>query len=160
MVKSISEPELKHLEFTQGVVTRMNTNSFQIKNWSITLFTALVALYGSNSNDLFLFIATFPSVLFWLLDAYYLQQERKFRGIYNDIAGLSKEPKITKVFEMDSSLYTGWKYSFLASFLSVTMLKLYPILIFLSLGSHFLVSGDILPEELVSSFDSFKAQGS
>jgi hypothetical protein len=32
--KKFSSEEVKHLEFIQGVITRMNTNSFQMKGWT------------------------------------------------------------------------------------------------------------------------------
>lgn len=82
--------QIKHLEFIQNSITRMNKNSFQIKTFTITLVAALLAVYASSKNVYFLIITLFPTVLFWFLDAYYLQQERKFRGVYNHITGLKK----------------------------------------------------------------------
>ena len=38
------EKKLKHLEFIQNVILRMNNNSFLIKGWAITLISALFAL--------------------------------------------------------------------------------------------------------------------
>jgi hypothetical protein len=37
----MDENKRKHLEFIQGVITRMNTSSFLIKGWTITLVSAL-----------------------------------------------------------------------------------------------------------------------
>lgn len=76
----MSPEEIKHLEFIQNVITRMNTNSFQIKGWSIVIASALLAVYASNQNNYFFLAAVFPTLVFWFLDAYYLSQERKFRG--------------------------------------------------------------------------------
>ena len=73
--------KIKHLEFIQSTITRMNQNSFQIKGWMITLVSALLALYASSENVIYILIAIAPAVVFWFLDAYYLQQERRFRGI-------------------------------------------------------------------------------
>ena len=42
------ENKIKHLEFIQSTITRMNQNSFQIKGWMITLVSALLALYASS----------------------------------------------------------------------------------------------------------------
>lgn len=147
---NMSDAQLKHLEFVQNVVTRMNSNSFQIKNWSITVFTALFALYGSNTNSFFLFIATLPTLGFWMLDAYYLQQERKFRGIYEDVAQLSDKPKGNRLFQMDPSLYIEAKYSYKSSLFSKTELKLYLPLVGLSQISHYLAAGTLWPEKLSS----------
>ena len=38
--------KIKHLEFIQSTITRMNQNSFQIKGWMITLVSALLAHYA------------------------------------------------------------------------------------------------------------------
>lgn len=117
--------KLKHLEFIQNVITRMNSNSFQIKGWAITIVSALLAIYASSKNNYFIIVGAFPITIFWLLDAYYLSQERKFRGLYNDVAGISDDPKDIKTFEMRPDLYVGGKYSFWSSFFSITILNMY-----------------------------------
>ena len=89
-MKELKEQEIKHLEFIQAIINRMNSNSFSIKGWAITIVSALLALYANNSNVAYIFVAIVPSILFWLLDSYYLQQERKFRGLYNDIVNCKK----------------------------------------------------------------------
>ena len=121
----MADEELKHLEFVQNVITRMNTNSFQIKAWAVTLVSALLALFASTKNDYFVLAAIFPAVVLWFLDAYYLMQERKFRGLYDDVAEISEQPKLNKPFAMRPDLYTGGKYSYRSSFASVTIIKLY-----------------------------------
>ncbi len=110
-----------HLQFVQNVITRMNTNSFQIKTWTITVFAAFLALAANSKNYIFVFISVFPTLIFYFLDAYYLQQERKFRGLYNDIiAG-----KID-CYNMPINLYKGDKYSYKNVLLSVTLWGFYP----------------------------------
>ena len=69
--------KLKHLEFIQNIITRMNTNSFQMKGWAIAIVSATLALYAATRNDCLILIGIFPSIVFWFLDAYYLTQERK-----------------------------------------------------------------------------------
>ncbi len=123
--KKISPETVKYLELIQGVVTRMNNNSFQMKGWMTALVSALLAVYASAGNDRFVLVAMLPAVLFWFLDAYYLQQERKFRGLYNDAAGLSKEPQKIELFAMRPDLYQGGKYSFWDAFGSATILPFY-----------------------------------
>ena len=117
--------QLKHLEFIQNVITRMNTNSFQLKGWAVTLVSALLAVFASTKNDYFVLAAFFPAVVFWFLDAHYLMQERRFKGLYDDVAGISEQPKDLKPFEMRPDLYHGGKYSFWSSFTSTTIGKLY-----------------------------------
>jgi len=75
----------KHLEFAQGVINRMGQNSFLIKGWAVTLVSALFALAANDTNPRFVIIAYFPVVVFWLLDSYYLYQERLFRKVYDHV---------------------------------------------------------------------------
>ena len=49
----MSPEKIKHLEFIQNVITRMNTNSFQIKGWSIVIASALLAIYASTKDNYF-----------------------------------------------------------------------------------------------------------
>ncbi len=121
----MTDEQLKHVEFIQNVITRMNANSFQIKGWTITLVSALLAIFASTKNDYFVLVAIFPTVVLWFLDAYYLMQERKFRGLYNDVAGVSEQPKQIKLFAMRPDVYTGGDYSYWSSFTSVTIASLH-----------------------------------
>lgn len=66
------ESKIEHLKMIQGIITRMNTNSFQIKGWTITLVSALLALYANSRKVTYIFIALIPVLIFWFLDSYYL----------------------------------------------------------------------------------------
>ena len=78
MVEAMKREDwIKHLEFIQNVITRLNSNSFQIKSWSITIVTAILALFATTQNTDFILIGIFPTVIFWLMDAYCLTKERK-----------------------------------------------------------------------------------
>lgn len=127
----VLENKIKHLEFIQATITRMNQNSFQIKGWMITIISALLALYASSENTIYIFIAIVPAIVFWFLDAYYLQQERKFRGVYNDVAGLSSEDSRLEIkdFEMPIQKYQCGKYCYFNVLFSKTIFPLYGIVI-------------------------------
>ena len=79
------ESKIAHLEMVQAVVTRMAGNSFLIKGWSVTLVAALFALAAANTNPLFVYLAYFPTFMFWALDAYCMRQERLFRKLYDHV---------------------------------------------------------------------------
>lgn len=123
--------KIKHLEFIQSTITRMNQNSFQIKGWMITLVSALLALYVSSEKVVYILIAIVPTIVFWFLDAYYLQQERRFRGVYNDVAGLSPDDSRINVreFEMPIQKYQCGKYCYFNVLFSRTIFPLYGIVI-------------------------------
>jgi len=80
------EKKIKHLEFIQLVITRMNSNSFLLKGWTVTLVVALFAFDISKTDIKFIKIAFLPVILFWILDGYFLYQERLFRrGVYEEV---------------------------------------------------------------------------
>lgn len=128
---------MKHLEFIQVVITRMNTNSFQIKGWMVTIMAAVLAMFASTKNHWFVLCGLPPTFLFWCLDAYYLTQERRFRGLYSDVAGISQPPQQLSAFEMRPDLYSGGKYSYCSVFWSRTIWPLY-LAVIVSLGGLFL----------------------
>ena len=121
------EPDtITHLQFIQNIIDRMNRNSFQIKEWCVGIVSAFLALYANSSNPLYIYVAVFPVVVFWFLDSYYLQQERKFRGVYGDV--VSKNEKVSP-FQMPIQLYKGKKFGFLNVLTSKTLVLFYGTLI-------------------------------
>lgn len=77
--------KIKHLEFIQSIISRMNSNSFMLKGWAVTLVVALFALDISKTNIGFIGISFLPTILFWALDGYFLYQERLFRDLHDEI---------------------------------------------------------------------------
>ena len=81
----MSENKLKHLEFIQNNITRMSTNSFLVKGWSITLLSALFALAQKETNKDYVLLTYFAVPLFWYLNGFFLLHERRFRELYNSV---------------------------------------------------------------------------
>ena len=73
-----------HLLMIQGIINRMGTNSFLLKEWSIGVMIAIFAFAGEKSHKAAI-ITLIPLLAFWFLDAYYLMLERKFRALYDDV---------------------------------------------------------------------------
>lgn len=80
------EAKLKHLEFIQAAISRMATNSFLFKGWSITIAAALAGFAAVNDKSALLAIALVSTVMFWGLDGYYLWLERGFVGLHREVA--------------------------------------------------------------------------
>jgi hypothetical protein len=137
-MENISPNNTTHIELIQNVITRMNSNSFQIKGLAVALTTGLLAVYGANPKVIFIFIGLLPNILFWLLDTYYLQMERKFRGLYDDI--ICSDNTIPP-FSMNIIKYKGKKYSFFNVLCSKSILPLYlsiiAFLLLLSVGIQY-----------------------
>ena len=115
------EANRQHLEFIQNVITRMNSNSFLIKGWMITLVSALYALAAKDADLRYVVVTYFTVPVFWFFDAFYLSQERQYRALYNYVRTLDKTD-----FSMDASSYKVGKNSWLGTLFSRTMLVLYP----------------------------------
>ena len=88
MAKMLTTPDdkRKHLEFLQGVINRMASNSFLFKGWSITIIAGISAFAAKDSNPALMTIPIVSTLLFWAVDAYYLMLERAFRNHYKIVA--------------------------------------------------------------------------
>lgn len=125
------ENKQKHLEFIQGAINRMAGNLFFLRGWTITLIAALFALFVKDANHAFIFIVYFLVIVFWILDGYFLSQERLFRALYNHVRKLD-EKEID--FSMDTSKYkkddgNSWVCSMFSSTLLFFYLPLVAILL-------------------------------
>lgn len=63
----------------------MAHNSFILKGWSVTLIIALFALFNEKIGFELLIISGIPILIFWLLDSFYLSQERLYRALYDEV---------------------------------------------------------------------------
>ena len=116
----MNEDQRLHLQFIQNVITRMNVNSFQVKTWTVSIIVALVALAVNSKNYMYILISVVPTILFWTLDSYYLQQERKFRGLYKDVV-LGNVP----LYLMQINRYREGIYQFSSALFSNSIIKFY-----------------------------------
>ena len=99
---SIDSGRLKHLEMLQQVITRMANNSFLVKGWSITLISALLALAAKDKIQLMAYVAILPWLAFWMLDGFFLHQEKLFRRLFDHYRA---QPQDTATdFSMDTRL--------------------------------------------------------
>lgn len=79
-----SEAQIRYFEMIQQLIQRMSNNSFLLKGWDVTLIAAVFVLASDNVDNIFLQFLYVPNIIFWCLDAYYLQVERKYRVLYNN----------------------------------------------------------------------------
>lgn len=131
------EKVVKHLEMTQGVINRLGRNSILLKSWSMIILVAAMVLIARETlqNSYFVFILLFPIAGFWILDGYFLWQERLFRKIYDEI----REQTDTD-FKMDIGKYKGQpKCSWISAIFSVTLIIFYliEVIFVLAIGYSF-----------------------
>ena len=134
--KTMNEKKIKHLEFIQNVISRMNSNSFLIKGWVITLVSALFALAANDSNINFVLITYIVIPVFWVLDGFFIATERKYRALYEYVA---KKKEIEIDFNMNVSEYRNGNKMWIAGIFSKTLIPFYGISIVTTLIVMYLI---------------------
>ena len=120
-----TEKVVKHLEMTQAVINRLGRNSFLLKSWSMTILVATMVLIARENlqNQYFVLVLFLPVVGFWILDGYFLWQERLFRQVYEEVRQQSDTD-----FKMDLGKHRDKpKCSWIAAIFSITLIIFYLI---------------------------------
>lgn len=114
------DAQIRHLEAIQGIINRMAQNSFSLKGWSVTLVSALFALAAAKSNPGFALLSYIPACIFWILDGYFLCQEKLFRKLYDGVR-LKEAIDPKDFFSMDTNPFVSETPSWLCVTLSPTL---------------------------------------
>ena len=114
----------------EAIIERMAKNSFQLKGWSMTLIALVGAISAQGSDKRFILLAFIPVLGFWILDSFYLQQERKYKQLYKNVAE-QDESQID--FNLDADKATGTaeemaRLCFCKCLFSITELCFYPLI--------------------------------
>lgn len=128
---------IKHLEMIQGVINRLGHDSFLVKGWSMALLVGGIILVTRSEVQSGCVILAFliPIVGFWILDGYFLWQERLFREIYNEV----REQETTN-FEMNPMKHIDKpKRTWSSSIFSITLNIFYGVEILFVWGSFFIL---------------------
>lgn len=120
MNNQFSNEQLKYLDYIQNTITRMNTNSFQLKGWAITLNTAILGITISNNIKELIILAVLELLVFSYIDAYYLCLERKYRALYRDVV---EGDVNSRIFDMNINKFDD--INVWGSYLSKSILGVY-----------------------------------
>jgi len=131
------ENKIKHLEFIQNIITRMNSNSFMLKAWTITLVSALFALAANDTNMNYVLVSYIAIPVFWILDGFYISQERQYRSLYTDVA---KKSQNEIDFSLDATQYNKGKNTWISGIISKTLIPFYGISIVATLIVMFFIN--------------------
>lgn len=132
----VNESRIRYLEAIQRVIDRLSNTSFILKGWAVSLVAGLMALAASGSNQGYVLIAYIPTVVFWVLDAYFLMMERQYRKLFKEKMDLSQKLE-QFTLKRDKANFT----MFGEAFLSITMLLTYIPLIVSTLIVMFVIGG-------------------
>ena len=131
-----NESRIRYLEAIQRVIDRLSNTSFILKGWAVSLVAGLMALAASGTNHGYVLVEYIPTVVFWLLDAYFLMMERQYRQFFEENMDLSRE---VKCFTLKREKATF--HMFAEAALSITMLLTYVPLIGAILIAMFALGG-------------------
>ena len=117
--------KLKHLELIQNAINRLANSSFFLKGWTVIFVAAVLGFAAKDSKPMYVWLAVIPAVFFWGLDGFYLNQEQRFRRLY-DTVRKTDESEID--FSMDTKPFKQ-NWDWLKAIFSLTLLLFYiPIL--------------------------------
>lgn len=100
----------------------MNTNSFLIRGWVITLVSALFCLAAKDANLRYVMITYIVIPVFWILDGYYLSMERQYRALYDKVTTEENGD-----FSMNTKQFDTGNSTWSAATFSKTLLLFYGI---------------------------------
>jgi len=82
-----SESVLKTIDVFQLLIARMSASSSTVKNWCITIVTAIIIFSVDKGEWKYLLVALVPILVFAALDIYYLAVEKRIRSQYDAFVG-------------------------------------------------------------------------
>lgn len=133
------ESKIRYLEMIQSVMSRMASNSFLLKGWTVTIVVGLFAFANIDEMDSkYILLAFIPTVFFWGLDGFFIHQEWLFRELYEHAITLNVE---NIDFAMNTKPFKEAAGSWIEAIYSKTLLLFYPpiivvIIIALLLSPH------------------------
>lgn len=122
-----SQSALAYIQTLQGIINRMAANSASCKTWCITICAAVLALASIKTGQK-QSLCLGLSILFLLLDSYYLGLERRFIKIQNDFV---KQKNNEKPFIIPSSKKCEQLSGMLRGLFSFSTTPFYVIIILL-----------------------------
>ena len=126
----MKETKSKHIDLVQSIITRMAQNSFEIKGWMITIVVGLFLFLQNDNLQYNFLIYLFPIIGFWLLDSYYLWQERLYRKLYGSVISNLEESSDLKLSVEEFKNST----KYLSALFSITEILTYlPVALFVFL---------------------------
>jgi hypothetical protein len=104
----------------------MNNCSFLLKGWSVTLVSALFVLSAKDVDVRFVLIAYFPAIVFWILDGFFIDQEKRYRQLY---ALVIKDSNEVPELEMNTTKINDIKGSWPSAMFTKTLLPFHGVMI-------------------------------
>lgn len=109
-----------------------------IKGWVITLMAAVFAISAAEKDFFVAFLNYLILPAFWILDGFYLSQERQYRDLYQEVA---KKANKDINFSLNAKEYDKGKNRWLSTIFSSTLNVFYGMLILLTFLIMYFING-------------------
>ena len=120
---------------TQAVINRLANNGVLVKGWSMTIILAAMVLITKHAIQSPYFVPVLLILPVWILDGYFLWQERLFRQVYGEVRVQSDTD-----FEMNPMKHKNKpKCSWLSAIFSRTLVIFYLVEIAFTIGVFVIV---------------------
>ncbi len=104
----LADLRVKHLEMVQSVISRLAGQCANMKNYCLTLTTAVCGFAITLQKPIVVAVAMLPIIVCALLDAQYLTLERRYRQVFDCVRLENWEARPT--FEISSLSTPGVRY--------------------------------------------------
>lgn len=92
----------KEIDLIQACINRMAQNSLSCKSWCLTLIAGAFALVPENINKWYICVVMLcVDLCFWVLDSFYLLQERLYRDKYEWVIQKRLEGNRDFLYDLD-----------------------------------------------------------
>ncbi len=92
----------KEIDLIQACINRMAQNSLSCKSWCLTLIAGAFALVPENINKWYICVVMLcVDLCFWVLDSFYLLQERLYRDKYEWVIKKRLEGNRDFLYDLD-----------------------------------------------------------
>ena len=125
----LSESVKDHLTLLQEPISRLSTSAAVFKGFTATIVTGIAALSYKDIELKLLILAFVPIIVFAILDIYYLQLEKRYRGLYNDVLSGKHKPDYSITLPSDKESIKRAKATILNCLCSPSILLFYPAMI-------------------------------
>ncbi|WP_232313128.1 hypothetical protein [Enterovibrio coralii] len=105
---------------------------------AITLISALFALAAKDANIQYVLVTYIVIPVFWMLDGFFISQERQYRQLYEKVR-LTNDEDID--FSMNASMFNSGRNSWVSGVLSKTLFPFYGITVLVTLFVMFFIGG-------------------
>ena len=132
--KKCNEEQIAYMQIIEGAIDRIGSNSAVLKGFAAAVLTGISALAAiTEISGSVLLISLLPVLLFGYLDAKYLQVEKKFRVLYEQVRLSKKEIDFSMAIKFPKKVLKAGNATLWSAICSWSVWPFYGLLLFTGL---------------------------